>query len=167
VPASPGWSATGPTVFLARVGGAPGDGDVALAQAARAAFAVGGFGTAARREDAHYIIAGSVNVAAPAEGRQAIRIVWEVSAPDGRPLGRAVQENAVPAGSLNGAWGPMAALVAGAAVTGINDVIRRAKESPRASNDAPSESVERRLKIPPPGVGARGMPPPAEARPPG
>ncbi|MSO84578.1 MAG: hypothetical protein EXR02_02635 [Rhodospirillales bacterium] len=120
-------TAAGPKLFLARVGGAPGDGDAALAQAARAAFAVGGFGTAAGREDARYIIAGSVDVAAPAEGRQAIRIVWEVSTPDGRPLGRAVQENAVPAGSLNGAWGPMASLVAGAAVAGISNVIRRSE----------------------------------------
>ena len=150
-------TAAGPTVFLARVGGAPGDGDAALAQAARAALEVGGFRPAVRREDARYIVAGSVNVAAPAERRQAIRIVWEVSSPDGRPLGRAVQENAVPAGSLNGTWGPMASLVAGAAVAGITDVISRSEETAaRALSDAPlpgraapSESAERRLKIPP------------------
>jgi hypothetical protein len=171
--APPASARNGPTVFLARVGGAPGDGDAALAHAARAALVVGGLGAAARREDARYIVAGSVTVATPAAGRQPVRIVWEVSAPDGRPLGRAVQENAVPEGSLNGAWGPMASLVAGAAVAGIADVIRRSEET--AARAVPSESAERRLKIPPsPGAGAPAMPPPvgasakaAEARPPG
>jgi hypothetical protein len=177
--ASPAPAKIGPTVFLARVGGAPGDGNAALAQAAQAALVVGGLGAASRREDARYIVAGSVNVAAPAGGRQPVRIVWEVSAPDGRPLGRAVQENAVPEGSLNGPWGPMASLVAGAAVAGITDVIRRSEEtaaaarageSPRALNvaplsgrAAPSESAERRLKVPPPVPGGPAVLPPALA----
>ncbi len=139
-------SPAGPAVFLARVGGAPGDGDTALAQATRAAMAVGGLRMAARREDARYIVAGSVNVADAAAGRQPVRIVWEVSAPDGRPLGRAVQENAVAAGALDGAWGPMASLVAGAAVAGIADVVRRAEES--AARTAPKQTSERRLKVP-------------------
>ncbi|OHC80828.1 MAG: hypothetical protein A3G73_03610, partial [Rhodospirillales bacterium RIFCSPLOWO2_12_FULL_67_15] len=133
--APPAPARNGPTVFLARVGGAPGDGDAALAHAARAAFVVGGLGAAARREDARYIVAGSVTVATPVAGRQPVRVVWEVSAPDGRPLGRAVQENAVPEGSLNGAWGPMASLVAGAAVKGIADVIRRAEETVTRAGD--------------------------------
>jgi len=155
-------SPAGPTVFLARVGGAPGDGDAALARATRAALAVGGLDVAARREDARYIVAGSVTVADARAGRQPVRIVWEVSAPDGRPLGRAVQENAVAAGILDGAWGSMASLVASAAVAGIADVIRRAGESPRASNEAPlpgraeesaarsapRQTSERRLKVP-------------------
>ena len=166
---------SGPKVFLAHVGGAPGNGDTALVQAARAAFVVGGLGAAARREDAQYIVAGSVNVAAPAGGRQPVRIIWEVSAPDGRPLGRAVQENAVPEGSLNGAWGPTAALVAGAAVAGITNVIRRAEET--ATRAAPAETADRRLKIPPSlsaGGPAMALPAnlpsgasPGDARPPG
>ena len=160
--ATPAPAGKEPKVFLARVGGAPGDGDTSLAQAARAALVVGGLGAAPRREDARYIVAGSVNVATPALGRQPVRIVWEVSAPDGRPLGRAVQENAVPEGSLNGSWGPMASLVAGAAVAGIADVIRRSEET--AARAQPSESAERRLKIPP-SPGGLVMPPPAGTTP--
>jgi hypothetical protein len=86
-------------------------------------------------------------VAAAQGGRQPVRIVWEVSAPDGRPLGRAVQENAVAAGALDGTWGPMASLVAGAAVAGIADVIRRFEQS--TARPAPGDLSERRLKIPP------------------
>ncbi len=153
----------GPKVFLTHVGGAPGDGDAALAQAARAAFVVGGLGAAAGREDAQYIVAGAVKVAAPAGGRQQVRIIWEVSAPDGRPLGRAVQENAVPEGSLDGAWGPTAAMVAGAAVAGITNVIRRAQDT--AARNAPAETADRRLKIPPTqAAGATAVPPSSLAR---
>jgi hypothetical protein len=151
-------ASSAPAIFLARVGGAPGDGDAALAQAARAALTVGGLVLAARREDARYVIAGSVNVAAATDGRQPVRIVWEVSAPDGRPLGRAVQENAVPEGALNGAWGPMAAVVAGAAVAGITDVIRRSEET--AARNASRESSERKLKAPPANA---ALPPPGSA----
>ncbi len=147
----------GPAVFLARVGGAPGDGDAALAQATRAAMAVGGLEMAPRREDARYIVAGSVTVAAALGGRQPVRIVWEVSAPDGRPLGRAVQENSVAAGALDGTWGPMASLVAGAAVAGITDVIRRSEKS--AARPAPGDLSERRLKLPP-ASDVAGLPPP-------
>lgn len=137
----------GPAVFLARVGGAPGDGDAALAQATKAALVVGGLDLAQRREDARYVIAGSVTMAAATGDRQAVRIVWEVSAPDGRPLGRAVQENSVAVGALDGAWGSMASLVAGAAVAGIADVIRRAEKT--SVRSAPGDVSERRLKIPP------------------
>jgi hypothetical protein len=147
----------GPAVFLARVGGAPGDGDAALAQATRAAMAVGGFDMAPRREDARYVVVGSVSVAAAQGGRQPVRIVWEVSAPDGRPLGRAVQENAVAEGALDGAWGPMASLVAGAAVAGIADVIRRSEQA--SARPAPGDLSERRLKIPP-APDFAGLPPP-------
>lgn len=135
-------------LFLIPVSGAPGDGNSALTRAARAALVARGYGVADQPRSAHYLMAGSVTVGAAEAGRQPVRVVWEISDAKGRALGRAVQENAVAAGSLDKSWGSMAALVAGAAVPGIADVIRRS-EVADAARGAPAEFSERRLKIPP------------------
>ncbi len=131
-------------VFLVPVSGAPGDGNGALTRGIRAALATRGYALADKPRAARYLIAGSVALGKTDAGRQPVRIVWEVSDAQGRMVGRAVQENDVAPGSLNGTWGPVAAAVAGAAVPGIADVLRRA-EAPAASSAQP----ERRLKIPP------------------
>ena len=131
-------------VFLVPVSGAPGDGNGALTRGIRAALATRGYALADKPKAARYLIAGSVAVGKTDAGRQPVRIVWEVSDAQGRMVGRAVQENDVAPGSLNGPWGPVAAAVAGAAVPGIADVLRRAEAS-----TAPQAQSERRLKIPP------------------
>lgn len=149
-------------LFLIPVSGAPGDGNSALTRAARAALVARGYGVADQPRSAHYLMAGSVTVGAAEAGRQPVRVVWEISDAKGRALGRAVQENAVAAGSLDKSWGSMAALVAGAAVPGIADVIRRS-EVADAARGAPAEFSERRLKIPP----TMTLPPvPGQATPP-
>lgn len=149
-------------LFLIPVSGAPGDGNSALTRAARAALVARGYGIADQPRSAHYLMAGSVTVGAAEAGRQPVRVVWEISDAKGRALGRAVQENAVAAGSLDKSWGSMAALVAGAAVPGIADVIRRS-EVADAARGAPAEFSERRLKIPPtmtlPAVPGQATPP--------
>lgn len=147
---APAPAAAGPAtlLFLIPVSGAPGDGNSALTRAARVALIARGYGIADQPRSAHYLMAGSVTVGADEAGRQPVRVVWEISDAKGRALGRAVQENAVAAGSLDKSWGSMAALVAGAAVPGIADVIRRS-EVADAARGAPAEFSERRLKIPP------------------
>ena len=69
-------------------------------------------------------IAGEVDVSKPKGGTQRIALRWTVSAPDGRPLGKIDQANAVPAGSLDRGWGDNAVPVAEAAATGIFDLIK-------------------------------------------
>ena len=172
---SPGAAAAAPhnLLFLVPVSGAPGDGNGALTRGIRAALAARGYALADTPRAARYLLAGSVAMGKADAGRQPVRIVWEVSDAQGQMLGRAVQENDVAAGSLNGTWGPIAAAVAGAAVPGIADVLRRseAAASPRPPApaarmglDAPQAQSERRLKIPPtselPPISDRAMLPP-------
>jgi hypothetical protein len=49
-----------------------------------------------------------------------------VSARDDRELGEIAQQNVVPAGSLDGPWGPVADEVARAAASGLLDLLGQA-----------------------------------------
>jgi hypothetical protein len=61
---------------------------------------------------------------------QRIEIVWTISRRDGHDLGRVLQLNEVPAGSLNGLWGDVAFVVAQEAAGGVRDVIANAEATP-------------------------------------
>jgi hypothetical protein len=68
-------------------------------------------------------IRGDVSVG-PASGKaQKVALRWTVTAPDGRILGAVEQANDVPAGSLDGGWGPAAHYAALAAAEGIFDLV--------------------------------------------
>jgi hypothetical protein len=117
------------TLAVDAVRGAPGDGNRALTQAIRKALAGGGYVIVDAGRPAAYRLSGDVSVAPATGGRQATRIVWRVVAldgtQDGRSVGRAAQENTVPAGSLDGAWGEAATAIAEAALPGIGEVLKR------------------------------------------
>ncbi len=112
--------AGGLAVIVPRVTGAPGDGSTALALALQnelrkkgIKLAAGtGAGTAHRVE-------GKVAVGANNGGKQPISIDWVVKDPRGAKLGTVAQKNEIPAGSLNGKWGPTASAAAAAAAQGI------------------------------------------------
>jgi hypothetical protein len=68
-------------------------------------------------------IRGDVSVG-PSNGKaQKVALRWTVTAPDGRVLGAVEQANDVPAGSLDGGWGPAAHYAALAAAEGIFDLV--------------------------------------------
>jgi hypothetical protein len=115
-----------PAVLVRPVLGAPGDGDIALARAIRQAIEARGVRLTEDAAKAGYAIAGTVAVDAPTGNRQNIRIVWMVSHIDGRDVGRITQENMVPAHSLDGAWGRVAAIVAAAAAEDIANTLAAA-----------------------------------------
>ena len=50
---------------------------------------------------------------------QSIRIDWQVLDPSGKKLGTVSQQNTIPKGGLNGAWGAIADAAARAAADGI------------------------------------------------
>jgi hypothetical protein len=56
---------------------------------------------------------------------QNITISWQVRGADGSEKGRIDQANAIPAGSLDGAWGPVASAAGAAAAEGLADLIGR------------------------------------------
>lgn len=105
---------------------APGDGNRSLTRAIEAAVERVGIPVASDRRFAEFVLDGRVAVGQPAKGLQRIEIVWAVKTPDGREIGRATQKNMVEAGAFDGRWGESAAIVAEAAVPGIQGVLRAA-----------------------------------------
>jgi len=113
-----------PVVALRPVAGAPGDGDRSLTRAMSSALTRANLTlTAAPSDKKDFIVAGTVEVS-PANGpQQQVKVTWVLMRPDGTEIGRVKQANAVPAGSLDGAWGDVAYAVAGAAAPGVRRLI--------------------------------------------
>lgn len=112
-------------LFVAAIAGAPGDGRQALRQAMARALERAGAPLAPGLDRAGLVLLGSVSVAPPQAGAQAVEVLWEVITPEGRRLGVVRQANAVPAGALDGAWGPLADTIAQAAAGGVLDLLAR------------------------------------------
>ncbi len=127
---------TRPSFLIKAVEGAPGDGNLSLMRAMKAALRKRDLTVTEDPRQAGYVIHGRVQVGPPVNGRQQAKIVWAVNTVSGEEIGKAVQENAVAAGSLDGAWGRLAEIVSAAAVTGIQELFGLGdKQSSR--NDLP------------------------------
>jgi hypothetical protein len=111
-----------PSFLIRPVEGAPGDGNVSLTLAMKAALRKRDLTVTDDPRQAGFVIQGRVEVGPPINGRQQAKIVWAVNTITGEEVGKAVQENAVKAGSLDGPWGRIAEIVSGAAVTGIQEL---------------------------------------------
>jgi len=142
-----------PVLRLLPVRGAPGDGNASLTARMRDSLAGLGFRVQAESQDAQFAVQGEVTVAASGRGQQRVEIVWIVSRRDGEDLGRVLQLNEVPAGTLNGLWGDVAVVVAEEAAGGVRDVVFNAGGFPGAANAAASQSGAP--------TGAPAAPPPA------
>jgi hypothetical protein len=116
-----------PAVALRAVTGAPGDGGRALTRAMDYALRQAHVVLAEQPGAESFVLAGTVALSPPAGGRQQVKVHWALLKPDGREIGRVDQENAVPAGSLDGTWGDIAYAVASAAAPGVAALITRAK----------------------------------------
>ena len=106
------------TALVPQVVGAPGDGSRSLASALRNELLRNGIKPTPPGAKA-YRVEGRVKMGAVKNGQQPIRIDWVVRDPKGVNLGTVSQENQVPGGSLDGAWGPTASAAATAATQGI------------------------------------------------
>lgn len=115
-----------PVVAVQPVRGAPGDGNASLTARMRDRLAGRGFQVQDTMEGAEFAVQGVVTLASAGRGQQRVEIVWTVSRRDGFDLGRVLQLNEVPAGSLNGLWADVAFVVAEEASGGIRDVIANA-----------------------------------------
>lgn len=115
-----------PLLALKPITGAPGDGNAALARAMGKALENAHIVLASKADDKPtYVLTGQVAVAKPSDGKQQVRLLWLLTRPDGTSLGQVKQENAVPAGSLDGHWGDIAFAVASAAGPGIVAIIQQ------------------------------------------
>lgn len=119
-----------PVIRLLPVRGAPGDGNRSLTARMGERLAVLGFQVQDQAEAAEYAVQGVVEMGPAGRGQQRIEVVWTVSRRDGYDLGRVVQLNEIPAGSLNGLWGDVAFVVADEAAGGVRDVITNAGGQP-------------------------------------
>ena len=114
------WSA--PVLAIQGVSGAPGDGNRELARAIREALRLRDFQVTDDPRQAAFRLIGQVDMTQPNAGRQHVKITWRVTTMNGGNVGRATQENTIPAGSLDGNWGQVADMIGNAAVDGIQEL---------------------------------------------
>lgn len=112
-------------VAVPAVSGAPGKGNAELAGAMRTVLKQAGWPVlVSKREDA-LTISGKVVLSKANGSVQKIKLVWVVATPDGKVLGDIIQENEVPAGSLDAGFGENARFAVEAAATGIFELIQK------------------------------------------
>jgi hypothetical protein len=108
------------------VKGAPGDGGTALETAITTLLKRQDLAIVSDPHDqADLVLDALVKVAAAKAGKQDVKIVWRVRRPDGSEIGTVGQENNVPTGLLDGAWGDVAYVVAVSAQDGIMALVAR------------------------------------------
>lgn len=145
-----------PAFLIRQVQGAPGDGNEALTKAMKKALRKRDMTVTEDPRQAGFVIEGRVEISAPVGGRQQAKIVWSVNTMTGEEVGKAVQENQVKAGSLNGPWGRIAEIVSNAAVSGIQELFgiesrksSRRSELPKFSGGPDLPQVPGRAPPPP------------------
>ncbi len=112
-------------VMVADVTGAPGDGDDALTRQMRTHLALLGPTVQTTAAGADYTVQGEVKAVPIPDHKQRIEIQWMIKNAAGNDLGKVVQLNEIPAGTLDHFWGDVAVVVATEASGGVNDVIKR------------------------------------------
>lgn len=117
-----------PLLAVRAVVGAPGDGGPALTRAMDYALRRVHVALAEKAGDKEsFVLTGKVALSPAEAGRQQVTVSWALLRPDGGEIGRVDQQNAVPAGSLDGPWGDIAFAVASAAAPGVAALIEKAK----------------------------------------
>ena len=106
-------------LYVHPVKGAPGDGNLSLTAAIKLALKADQLSLTNNEEASDFIIQGNVLVEESSNDQQIVEISWTVTKKDGEEIGKAVQKNKVPAGSLNAKWGILSDLISDAAVFGI------------------------------------------------
>jgi hypothetical protein len=114
-----------PHVMVAAVTGAPGDGNFSLTAQMRDKLSHLGPIVQDTPEGADFVLRGQVKMV-PIEGnKERVEIQWLLSDAAQHDLGRIIQLNEIPAGSLNSFWGDVAVVVAQEASAGVEEVIQR------------------------------------------
>ncbi len=112
-------------VAVGEVKGAPGDGGQSLAKAIAAVLKNQDVAIVEAGKKADLTLEGEVTVAPPKADKQHVKIVWRLLGADGAEIGTVGQENDIPRGLLDGAWGDVAYNVALAAGDGLMALVAR------------------------------------------
>jgi hypothetical protein len=117
---------------IGAVTGAPGDGDQALVSSITEILKKQDLAIVSDPQaKADLVLDADIAVAKPKGGKQNVKIVWHVRRKDGGDeIGTVGQENDVPAGLLDGAWGDVAYMVAVSAQEGIMELVARGAPQP-------------------------------------
>jgi hypothetical protein len=121
------------------VKGAPGDGDTSLAGSVTAVLKRHDIDIIDDPKAADVVKLGAEVTMSPAPGdpsKQHVKIIWSLRRADGSQVGTVAQENDVPKGTLNGAWGDVAYTVAVAAESGILELVSRSGPPPKPVTQA-------------------------------
>jgi hypothetical protein len=111
---------------IGAITGAPGDGDQALVSSITEILKKQDLAIVSDPQaKADIVLDAEIAVAKPKGGKQNVKIVWHVRRKDGGEIGTVGQENDVPAGLLDGAWGDVAYMVAVSAQDGIMELVAR------------------------------------------
>jgi hypothetical protein len=112
-------------VMVAAVTGAPGDGNFSLTAQMRDKLSHLGPVVQDTPQGADFILRGQVKMVPIAGNQERVEIQWLLSDAQQHDLGRIIQLNEIPAGSLNSFWGDVAVVVAQEAAAGVETVIQR------------------------------------------
>jgi hypothetical protein len=114
-------------VGIGGIAGAPGTGARDLAAALAVALPLHGVAVSDENGTPAFRLEGDVAVTPVDGATERITLRWRVIAADGAELGRLDQQNDIPAGSLDGAWGEVAFLVADGVASGVAAILERAR----------------------------------------
>jgi hypothetical protein len=117
-------------VMVADVTGAPGDGDAALTKQMRMRLGLLGPAVQDAAAGADFTVRGQVRVVPIPGHKQRVEIQWLIKNAEDQDLGRVVQLNEIPAGTLDHYWGDVAVVVATEASSGVEDVIKKQTTPP-------------------------------------
>lgn len=123
-----------PRLRLVPVRGAPGDGNAVLTARMEDFLTRRGLVPQNNAEGADFAVEGQVTMADAGANLQRVEVLWVVTRRDGIELGRVLQMNEVPKGSLNRFWADVAYVVAEEASGGIRDVLSNAGAPPGPQN---------------------------------
>jgi len=116
-----------PVIFVPIVEGAPGDGSESLAAALQESLIEMGLDVNTDQWKATYLIKGTVSLTEPVAGAQVVSLLWQLERRNGEYVGKIEQKNRINAGSLGGAWGPVAKAAASGAARGLVKLLRQAE----------------------------------------
>lgn len=112
-----------PRVVVPDVTGAPGDGNRELTQQMRRLLPQQGEVVQDTPKGADFTVTGTVHTSPGPNDTTRVEIQWHVTDAQGHDLGKVIQLNDVPKGTLQGLWGDVALVVAQQAAGGVKDVI--------------------------------------------
>jgi hypothetical protein len=119
--------ASQPRLVLAPLPALPGDGRQSLRRALLAAMPAAGLELTEAPSAQDLMLRVRFTLTLPEPDWQDVTLVWHLTrADDGSELGKITQANRIPAGSLDGAWGSTAEIIAEGTAAGIRDLIDQA-----------------------------------------